>query len=405
MSMDRATACQQQSVTVGNTPFNQSQTMATTTIQYSPVTMPIQYSPATTPIQYSPATTPIQFNQPIQYTLPVTTATTPSQYNPLSYSSPVTTPIINYPCVTDNILVLYCKDELLSTDFNPDNRRSSEQYCQEVSDLVETFTSLSNKYDQNGRVYQAYSFSYDKLAVDGNYINNLLAWSDEAISKCSSILLLCSPQLVSILNHTGGGGMIIDMEHGKFLKDSLINVLAHKPVIPVFLNMQRRSDWIPLSLQHASSYVVDIKTIQQECIGVTNTEEWRGKVEYLLKEDRRLDGFVDLWKVLLKDSPPDGVPLPPIQPPPTENISRLQLMELAVDVQYIWQTLAIRLGVPISVQQSIQQKNIDCTQKTIMMFDEWTKYKREKANKQNLIDGLRACKYNAIADRVERSFI
>ena len=358
-----------------------------------PISFEQYSSPVTTSTQYSsPVTTPTQYSSPV---------TTPTQYSslvttPTRYSTHVTT-----PTVTDNILVLYCKDEFLTADFNPSNRRSSAQYCQEVSDFVEILTSLSNKYDDHGRVYQAYSFSYDRLAVDGNYIHNLLSWSDDAIIRCNIVILLCSPQLGAIMNSTVGG--IIEMEYGKFHKDSLTTVLTQKPVIPVFLNMEIYHNWMPLPLQHALCYSVNIKTLQGGCDGINNIPQWRERVESLFSVDRRLDGFVDLWKVLLKDTPQRDVPLPPLLPP-SDNIDRHQLMELAEDVKYIWQNLATRLGVPNNIQQTIQHKNVDCTQKTIMMFDEWIRYKRDKANKISLTEGLRSCKYNAIADRVERSF-
>ena len=309
------------------------------------------------------------------------------------------------PPVTENILVLYCKDQFLQVtpEVTPDNRRSVTDYCQEVSDFVETLTHLSNKHDDSGRVYQAYQFTYDRVAADGTFIDNFLSWSDAAISNCSTIVLLCSPQLADSLQDDQV--KVIPMELGMFHKHSLINAFAQKTVIPVFLNMPKCSRWVPQPLQFAASYVANIKVLQEGCAGVRNQEEWSERVYSLLRDERRLEDLLELWKILRKEGPVGIQPHPPpISLPVIANISREQLVELAADVSFIWQQLATKLGVPFNTQQRIQNLSSDCNQKTIMMFDEWIKEKRQDANKRALVQGLRSCRYNAIADRVETNF-
>ena len=186
-----------------------------------------------------------------------------------------------------------------------------------------------------------------------------------------------------------------------FNRDSLINVLPHKPVIPVFLNTDKQPQWIPQSLVYGASYTVNIKALQEGCQGIQDQLEWVSRVQHLLSTDRRLDDLVDLRKVLLGATPTDTPTAPPII---VENNFREQLIELAEDVSFFWQSLAIKLGVSFNAQRRIERCGSDCTQRTILMFEEWTKNKRELANKQALVQALKECKYFAIADRVERTF-
>ena len=266
-------------------------------------------------------------------------------------------------------------------------------------------TNLSHKKGSDGCGYQAYKFTYDRLAADGVFISNFLQWSDESIIRCSKILLLCSPQLAACLNSSSDNGGTVQMERGMFSKHSLINAIPHKPVIPVFLNMPKQQQWIPPPLSSASSYSVNIKALQEGCLGVASERDWVERVYTLFREDRRLDDLVDLRNVLcserMLDFSPTNTPLPD---PTLTDLSRTKLYELAVDVGYIWQELGTKLGVPFSVQLNIQHSSVDCTEKTKKMFDEWIRAKRHEATKQVLVEALRSCRYQAIADRVERTF-
>lgn len=328
---------------------------------------------------------------------------TPPSYNTTPYGttpSPSTFPWLpqRVPTVTENILVLYCKDQLLQD--GPGYRRSASDYCQEVSDLVDTLSLLSNKSDDSGQIYQAYKITYDRRTLDGMQVSNLLLWSDNAISGSSIILLLCSPQLAAMLC---SGDDVVEMEQAKFNKNSLIGAFPNKTVIPVFLNMPKQAHWIPQPLQSANSYSVNIKALQEACVGVANEEEWSARVSQAFQDNAELDDLVKLWKVLRKDVPST---LPSVAPPITvrESISQLKLNELAPEVSFIWQELGTRLGVSFTVQQRIQRTPVDITQKTIIMFDEWIQCKRQAANKDTLVQALRSCKCHAIADKVQKTF-
>ena len=198
---------------------------------------------------------------------------------------------------------------------------------------------------------------------------------------------------------------LIEMEHGKFNKDSLINAIPHKPVIPVFLNTDKQPQWIPLSLVCGASYTANIKALQEGCLGIQDQLEWISRVQHLLSNDRRLEDLVDLRKVLLRDTPTNTPTVPPIIIEDNARQKFLeQLFELAEDVSFFWQNLATKLGVSFNAQRRIERCGSDCTQRTRLMFEEWTETKRELANKQALIQALKECKYYAIADRVDRTF-
>ena len=340
---------------------------------------PVQPSPNPAPVQPSP--TPV-YRQPVQ---PL----------PLAINNPVhLQPFLpNHPPLSDNkVLILYCKDGMLHScpELQTTEQRTALEYCKEVSDLVETLTLFSNNL---------FTCVYDKTSSDGTFIQNFIQWSDIHMNQCSTILLLCSPQLD--LQCTTE--RIIDMERGQFSRDSFINVLhtPNKCVIPVFLNMSKKAHWIPSSLKSAACYEVNVKSLQEGCVGVKDERELVARATHCFESDERLIDLVELLKILRKetsvDVPPPYVDLPVTPEPKLEGIVR--------KIYLIWQELGTRLDIQFHDIQQIQQTcptdNIEAARK---MLEAWKRKKDKKSPKESLINALYKCKYPAVAEEVERNF-
>lgn len=300
----------------------------------------------------------------------------------------------NHPPLPDNkVLILYCKDGMLHScpELRTTEQRTTLDYCKEVSDLVETLTLFSNNL---------FTCIYDKTSSDGTFIQNFIQWADIHMNQCNTILLLCSPQLD--LQCTTE--RIIDMERGQFSRDSFINVLhtPNKCVIPVFLNMSKQVRWIPSSLKSAACYEVNVKALQEGCVGVKDERELVARATHCFESDERLIDLVELLKVLRKEtsivvsSPHVDLPEPKLEP---------KLEGIVRKIYLIWQELGTRLGIQFHDIQQIQQTcptdNVEAARK---MLEAWKRKKDKVDPKQSLINALIKCKYPAVAEEVERNF-
>ena len=339
------------------------------------------------PVQPSP--NPVQW-QPVQ-PLPLPIINNPQ---PLQPFLPIPQ---NHPLLPDNnkVLILYCKDDMLHSrpELRTTEQRNALDYCKEVSDLVETLTLFSNNL---------FTCIYDITSSEGTFIQNFIQWSDIHMNQCNTIILLCSPRLAMHLQSTTE--RIIDMERGQFSRDSFINVLhtPNKCVIPVFLNMSKKFDWIPSSLRSAACYEVNVKALQEGCLGVKDERELVARATHCFESDERLIDLVKLLKILRKetsiDDPSPHVVLPPVAPEP-------KLEGIVRKIYLIWQELGTRLDIPFYDIQQIQQTyptdNVEAARK---MLEAWKRKEDKVDPKISLIKALSKCKYPAVAEEVEKNF-
>lgn len=226
--------------------------------------------------------------------------------------SPATFPPLLPPpsnASVQKVLIVYSKDQLLNNEhINPLYRRTAEEYCKEVYNLVHTLTLFSRAPTANGVTFKCV---YDVYEAEQQYITNFIEWTDRQLQQCQVILLLCSPSIVNVARDR-----TVHMEVGLFSLDSLINSLSHKHVIPVYLNMPKNRSWTFQQLHSTPQYELQTRVLEERLSDVHDEMEFESKARELFQNEDRLKDFVQLLRILRKEavtppSPLDPVPLPP----------------------------------------------------------------------------------------------
>lgn len=143
---------------------------------------------------------------------------------------------------------------------------------------------------------------YDKYDTpDSSHRRNWFQWFDSALDVADCVLLVCSPLLASSLAQQSGS---LEMARGMCNISSLVNCMPRKCFIPVFLNMPKQSAWIPLSLQAADTYELNIREFHQL---MGNTEGMRedqfaaAVPRCFQAHSQRLNGLNSLLQVLRRE--------------------------------------------------------------------------------------------------------
>ena len=197
---------------------------------------------------------------------------------------------------TSKVFILYCRDFRLEScpDLSLYHRRTSDKFLEEIYHFVFTL-NLFSTINTGGVVTRAFSITYD--ASEQDHVTNFIAWSEQQLSQCDTILLVCSPTICSALRGEESSAHVIDMEKGQVGVNSIINALPQRKVLPIFLNMPKISSWLPFSLQSTPSYEVNFKALQ-EGMGVVSEDEFSTRAYMLFEHDHRLRGFLELIRTL-----------------------------------------------------------------------------------------------------------
>ena len=199
-----------------------------------------------------------------------------------------------------SVLIIYAKDSILQ---NPQAlpapyQRSPEDYCGEVEQLVDTLSVFSGVQAQDGTTIASFRCAYDG---GSGFIPNWLQWFDEELKNADCVLLLCSPQLIASLSQPTGS---VQMARGQCNVASLNFYITQKCFIPVFLNMPRQSEWIPVSLRAADCYELYIGSLHHQ-MGDTSSMDERQFVEaaYRCLATPHLQPLNQLLRVLRREVP------------------------------------------------------------------------------------------------------
>ena len=242
----------------------------------------------------------------------VTSAHSPSGPVVHTAPSPALFPPLTAPSGTQKVLIMYCKDQLLNTELvNPLYRRTGEEYCKEVYNLVHTLTLFSKAPTPNGVGTEAFKCVYDVYEAEQQYITNFIEWTDKQLQQCHVILLLCSPSIVNVARDR-----MVHMEVGLFSLDSLINNLSHKQIIPVYLNMPKNRSWVFPQLHSTPQYELHTRVLEERLAEVADEMEFERIARQLFETEPSLKDFVQLLRILRKEAltppePLDPIPLPP----------------------------------------------------------------------------------------------
>ena len=203
---------------------------------------------------------------------------------------------------TQRILILYSNDPHVSS-LPPEVRHAQDEYLKRVSDFVQTLQMFSTVGGADGRSHSAYKCIYDVDESQREHIQNFNVWSFQNLETCDAVLLLTSPMIGEVLR---GRCPILEMEKGVADAHTLINILPKKRVIPVYLNMPKVVDWLPLFLRSTPSYFIDLLGFQRGMSAVTCEEEFGRRSYLLLDEDPNLKEMRDLLAVLRREPPPEN---------------------------------------------------------------------------------------------------
>ena len=176
-----------------------------------------------------------------------------------------------------------------------------------MDSLVDTLTLFSSVL-ASGAVVTAFKCVYDSESV--GFVPDWLQWFEEALGSADCILLLCSPVLFMSLKHQG----VLEMARGKCNIGSLAHYMTSKCCIPVFLNMPRQIEWIPVGLRAANSYELHVNVLHREIGSVDGMTEqqFNEAAVHCLGSNRQLSQLNQLLQVLRREPP---APMPPRESP------------------------------------------------------------------------------------------
>ena len=162
----------------------------------------------------------------------------------------------------------------------------------------------------DGTVVPAFKCIYDSDNI--GFIPDWLQWFEEALTNADCILLLCSPILFMSLRIQG----VLEMMRGKCNISTLAHYMTKKCCIPVFLNMPRQPEWIPVSLRAATSYELQVDVLHQEIGNVDGMTEQQFSQAAVrcFASNPQLSSLNQLLQVLRRDLQPPP-PLPPVTLP------------------------------------------------------------------------------------------
>lgn len=252
-------------------------------------------------------TSPVDFEYTSEYT-PQSASwipqATPTTHQPVATGIHLATPTNQEEATpkTQRILILYSNDPKVSS-LPPDVRHTQDEYLRRVSDFVQTLQMFSTVGGADGRSYSAYKCIYDVDESQREHIQNFNVWSFENLETCDVVILLMSPLIGEVLR---GKRDVLEMEKGVTDAHTLINVLPKKRVIPVYLNMPKVVDWLPVFLRSTPSYFIDLLVFQSGMSAVTSEEEFGRRSYLLLDEDPNLKEMRDLLAVLRREPPPEN---------------------------------------------------------------------------------------------------
>ena len=96
---------------------------------------------------------------------------------------------------------------------------------------------------------------------------NWSLWTEKMIRESDYVLMVCSEALLNALQSSSHE--FVPMKRGKFFADAIVNTVRAPKFIPIFLNARECLDWVPMSLQAATSYELKVEEL---CNEMGNTE-------------------------------------------------------------------------------------------------------------------------------------
>ena len=96
---------------------------------------------------------------------------------------------------------------------------------------------------------------------------NWSLWVEKMICESDYVLMVCSEALLNALQSSSHE--FVSMQRGKFYADAIANIVRAPKFIPIFLNARECLDWVPMSLQAATSYELKVEEL---CNEMGNTE-------------------------------------------------------------------------------------------------------------------------------------
>ncbi|XP_019861474.1 PREDICTED: uncharacterized protein LOC109589940 [Amphimedon queenslandica] len=305
---------------------------------------------------------------------------------------------------TQRILILYSNDPHVSS-LPPDVRHTQDEYLKRVSDFVQTLQMFSTVSGTDGRSFSAYKCIYDVDESQREHIQNFNVWSFENLETCDTILLLMSPFIGDVLR---GKSPVLEMEKGVADSHTLINVLPRKRVIPVYLNMPKVADWLPVFLKSTPSYFIDLLGFQSGMSTVTSEEEFGRRSYLLLDEDLNLKEMRDLLAVLRREPPPENPTTVFAVPPPkssdlqSQGIPTKYLDLVTRMIPHIWDRVGLKLGFTLIEIQSIRSRNKDDPEQSIhSMFSKWQERDGAEATIDILIKVLQELRLNGVVYKLK----
>ena len=130
-------------------------------------------------------------------------------------------------------------------------RRTAVKFCEEVLDLADVLNSCG------GIICQ-----FDGYDTPFSETTNWSVWTSKMIEKCDFVITVCSPMLRRVFEDPQHE--LVNMSHGKFFADAIVNYISPHKFIPVFLNSMSREEWIPRSLQTATVYELEIESFEKQ---------------------------------------------------------------------------------------------------------------------------------------------
>ena len=131
--------------------------------------------------------------------------------------------------------------------------------------------------------------------------SNWSQWTEKKIRDSNFVLMVCSAALLDALQRPTHN--FVHMKRGKFYADAIVNAVSAPKFIPVFLNTSACLDWVPMSLQAASSYELRVQKLCNE-MGSTDGMELKVLTKQLEEQFCNVEyqGIADLV-ALLRNQP------------------------------------------------------------------------------------------------------